>query len=317
MKIPVFDLHCDTAYRLLEKGLYSKYSLQSNPFHIDLCRASAFPAYVQCFACFTSDQDLLSRKLTPEIAFQLQKKILFDQIKSNNYLISFAHSADDIRANREAGKMSAILSIEGPAGFAYDPGKLEQLRADGFCITTLGWNDANCLVGSHCCGGGLTKQGREYVLRAQKLGMIIDVSHISDAGFWDVMDITGTSIVATHSNSRNVFAHSRNVTDDMFNAICRTGGVVGINLFTQFLGDNATLDTVCDHILHLLDLDPEGKHIALGGDLDGCKSLPEGFDGIESYPLLAECLLTRGLSYEMIMDIFWNNAMEVFARCCT
>ena len=104
--------------------------------------------------------------------------------------------------------------------------------------------------------------------------MLIDVSHISDEGFWDIMDITRAPIVATHSNSRAVWNNSRNLTDDMFRAIAQTGGVAGYNVCAEFTGEKPTLDTMCDHILHFMELDPSGKHIALGGDLDGITEMP-------------------------------------------
>ena len=88
-----------------------------------------------------------------------------------------------------------------------------------------------------------------------------------------------------------------------------------MNQYTEFIGENATLDTACDHIFHFLDLDPSGKHIALGGDLDGCDTLPTGFAGVQDYPALACRLQERGLSDETIMDIFWNNALGVMDRC--
>ena len=153
--------------------------------------------------------------------------------------------------------------------------------------------------------------GRAFVKEAQRLGMIIDVSHISDEGFWDIMDITGAPVIATHSNSRSVCDVSRNLTNDMFVEICKTGGVAGINLYTQFIGKDCTIDHVCDHILHFMELDPSGKHIALGGDLDGCETLPDGFSGIQDYPKLAQRLQERGLDKSTIEDIFWNNGIGV------
>lgn len=209
--------------------------------------------------------------------------------------------------------MSAILTIEGPAGFGFDPELLESLFLAGFRISTLGWNEQNPLIGSHLTGGGLTDLGKAYVQNAQALGMLVDVSHCSDEGFWDIVKITGAPIIASHSNSRAVWNHSRNVTDDMFRAIRETGGVVGINEYAAFLGENATLDTVCDHILHFMELDPEGKHIALGGDLDGCSQLPQNFTGVDSYQSLAERLLERGLTEQNVMDIYWNNALGVMS----
>ena len=144
----------------------------------------------------------------------------------------------------------------------------------------------------------------------------MDVSHISDEAFWDIMDITQAPIVATHSNSRVVCDHSRNLTDEMFLEICKSGGVAGFNQYDTFVGVNSDLDKVCDHFLHFMELDPDCKHIALGGDLDGCDTLSKGFTGVESYPDLADRLLIRGFSEENLYDIYWNNALGVMKRCC-
>ena len=130
------------------------------------------------------------------------------------------------------------------------------------------------------------------------------------------MKITDAPILATHSNSRAVHSHSRNLTDDMFRAICETGGVAGYNPCREFTGEPSDLDTACDHILHFMELDPSGKHIALGGDLDGCDKLPDGFDGVQDYPKLADKLLERGLGEELVYDIFWRNALGVMRKCC-
>ena len=311
MNIPVFDLHCDTALTLLGESRNEAGSLKKNQLHIDLERASKLEAYCQCFACFTTPMMQEWNKLSPIVIFERELATIQREVDKNKRLISFAYSADEIEANREKGKMSAILTIEGPAGFDFDPELLENLHQIGFRITTLGWNESNVLTGSNVTGGGLTDKGREYLKEAQRLGMLVDVSHISDQGFWDIMDCTQAPIVASHSNSRALCPHSRNLTDDMFRAICQTGGVAGINQYAEFLGEQPTLDTVCDHIFHFLELDPSGKHIALGGDLDGCEQLSQGFEGIQSYPALAQRLLERGMNEENIRDIFWNNALNV------
>ena len=248
--------------------------------------------------------------------FERELSVLLREINDNQDLIRQAFSADDIQDNQANGLMSAILTIEGPAGFGYDPALLENLWQIGFRISNLGWNEKNSLTGSHKTGEGLTDLGKEYVKEAQRLGMVVDVSHISDQGFWDIMDITAAPVIATHSNSRAVCNNSRNLTDDMFRAICQTGGVAGINMGAPFVGENATLDTVCDHIFHYLELDTTGKHIALGGDLDGVSLLPDGFSGIESYEALADRLIERGVSKDTVMDIYWNNAIGVLDKCC-
>ena len=314
MNFPVFDLHCDTALALLGENLRTCGNLKTNNGHIDLDRAAALPGYAQCFACFTSDT---FGDIPPVDLFERELATIHREIERNSNVIRQAYTAADIKEHSEQGLMSVILTIEGPAGFGYDPALLPDLNLVGFRMTTLGWNDQNPLTGSSKTGGGLTDLGRTYVQEAQRLGMIIDLSHISDEGFWDVVNMTQAPIIVSHSNSRSVWNVDRNITDDMFRAICQTGGVAGINLYTDFLGNNATLDTVCDHILHFLEMDTEGKHIALGGDLDGCDTLPQGFCGIQEYPALAAQLTERGVNSQIIQNIFWNNALEVFERCCT
>lgn len=316
MKFPVFDLHCDTAFAMLGTDFQRSCSLRKNKLHIDLERAGELPGYAQCFACFTSDSETLPLGVSPQKLFTMERDAIINAIQNNDDTIAHALTAQDVEQNCIVGRMSAILTIEGPAGFGYDPGLLHELYAKGFRITTLGWNEQNPLAGSHVTGGGLTDLGRQYVAEAQRLGMIIDVSHISDDAFWDIMGVTTAPVIASHSNSRSVWNVSRNLTDDMFRAICETGGVVGINMYAHFLGDVPDLNTVCDHVIHFLTLDPDGKHIALGGDLDGCDELPAGFTGIEGYPKLAECMLQRNINETTVRDIFWNNAMGVMKRCC-
>ena len=311
MNFPVFDFHCDTALALLGDDLNQAGSLHKNNGHIDLERAGKLGGYAQCFACFTTDIPELLQGISPIVLFERELATIQREVDKNSDLISIAYSAEEIEENRAAGKMSAILTLEGTAGIDYNPELLEDLWAIGFRVSSLGWNERNPLTGSNMTGGGLTDLGREYVKEAQKLGMRIDVSHISDEGFWDIMKITEAPILATHSNSRAVHNHSRNLTDDMFRAICETGGVAGYNTCRDFTGENPNLDTVCDHILHFMELDPEGKHIALGGDLDGVDVMPAGFEGVQSYPALARQLLSRGLTEQNVMDIFWNNAIRV------
>ena len=316
MSFPVFDLHCDTAWALLGKDLRSPMDLKKNKLHIDLDRAKTLPGYAQFFACFSAPEMKQWYGISPEMVFQLELDIILAALESHKRTMSQAFSVKDIQTNAEKGKMSAILSIEGPAGFDYDPELLEQLYAVGFRMTTLGWNEQNPLCGSHATGSGLTEQGRAYFQEAQRLGMIVDVSHASDEAFFDMLEIADKPIIASHSNSRAVCPSSRNLTDDMFKAICEIGGVAGINLYTEFIGGQKDLDAVCRHVARFLELDPTGSHIALGGDLDGCESLVAGFDGVQSYPKLADCLKTLGLDDTILRNIFWNNAIGVMEKCC-
>ncbi len=311
MDFPVFDLHCDTALALLGENLRSCGSLLQNDLHIDLQRAKTLPSYAQCFACFTTTQEAGEYDISPVELFERELATVHRELERNPSLMRQVFSAEEIEENKQSGMMSAVLTVEGPAGFDYDPALLEDLYKVGFRITTLCWNESNPLTGSHITGGGLTDLGREYVKEAQRVGMIVDVSHISDEAFWDIMEISNRPVIASHSNSRSVCNVSRNLTDDMFRAICRSGGVAGINLYRDFVGDTGDFAGVCRHILHFLSMDPEGKHIALGGDLDGCDDLVSGFAGVQDYPALAKALQIQGVSDEIIENIFWNNALGV------
>ena len=315
MNFPVFDLHCDTAMKLVGEQYDRINSLRENTYHIDLERAKAFPGFAQCFACYTSDLMKLPANISVIGAFERMLAAVLTEVEQNGDKICLAYSAQDVRDNYAKGLMSAILTIEGTAGFDFNPELLEDLYNIGFRITTLGWNEKNPLTGSCVTGGGLTEQGREYVREAQRLGMLIDVSHISDEAFWDIMEIANRPIIASHSNSRTLCNVPRNLTDDMYKAICKTEGTAGINLYPGFLGENANVDTICEHIFHFLDLAGNDRHISLGSDFDGVTALPDGIAGVQDYQRIAHRLLERGLTEKTVENIYWNNALGVIDRC--
>jgi len=314
MNFPVFDFHCDTALTLLGRDMAGHGSLRSNNHHIDLTRAASLDGYAQCFACFTTPYMEKWSGVSAVTVFNRELEAITREIRNNSDLISQAFSAGDVIANQEKGMMSGILTLEGTAGIDYDPDRLEELYRTGFRVVSLGWNEDNPLTGSHVTGGGMTDKGREFVREAQRLGYLVDVSHISDRGFWDLMEMTEGPVIATHSNARSVCGVSRNLTDDMFRAIVRTGGVAGFNFCADFVGTEPTLNTACDHILHFLELDSDGTHIALGGDLDGIDKMPNGFEGVQSFPDFARQLMNRGVDEKTVHNIFWNNALGVMDR---
>jgi len=314
MKFPVFDFHCDTVLKLAGVDNEGPFSLRQNDCHIDLVRASTLDGYAQCFACFTTPFMEKWAGVSPAAVFERELAVIREEMQRNDDLIHQAFSAEDIRENQKRGLMSGILTLEGTAGINYDASRLEELYKIGFRVVSLGWNEQNPLTGSHVTGGGLTDRGREFVREAQRLGFLVDVSHISDEGFRDIMAITEGPVIATHSNSRSIWGESRNLTDDMFRAIVETDGVAGFNMCAEFIGENPTLDTACDHILHFLELDNSGHHIALGGDLDGIDHMPEGFAGVQSFPDFAGALMRRGVDEKTVLNIFWNNALGVMER---
>ena len=155
MNFPVFDLHCDTVTELLGRDFKNGSDLRSNKLHIDLTRGSALGGYAQCFAFFTTTDIPLPKGIKPEDIFWREVSILQDAIDKNSDLVAQARSARDVRRIVDGGKIAAVFTLEGPAGIGFEPSKLEKLYNLGFRISTLGWNEKNCLTGSHVTGGGL------------------------------------------------------------------------------------------------------------------------------------------------------------------
>ena len=149
----------------------------------------------------------------------------------------------------------------------------------------------------------------------ESLGIIPDVSHLSEQAFWDICDISMSPIVASHSNSRAVCDNSRNLTDKQFKTICNFDGLVGLNLYTPFLttAQTSTFDDVRRHAEHFIELG--GKHhLALGCDLDGCDALPEGFHDISDCNGLGKALIDGGLEEQVVLNLMNNNAARFFLQ---
>lgn len=216
----------------------------------------------------------------------------------------------------QAGKCAAFLAIEGAEAVREDEGLLELAYEAGVRMVSLVWNLPNGLSGSCQTGEGLTEKGKHFFRRAQKLGMLVDVSHLSEKGFWDMAELAEKPIVASHSDSFAVCPHPRNLTDAQFQAICDLGGTAGLNLYGPFLtdGPRVTFDDLRRHLDHFLDLGGEG-HLALGADLDGCSVLPEGFAALNDYETLGRYLADAGYPDETIQNLFCNSLMKVVKTC--
>ena len=196
--------------------------------------------------------------------------------------------------------------------------RLEEAWRLGVRAVNLTWNHANDLSGSNAeeTDRGLSAQGRAFVDQMGRLGMLVDVSHLSDPGFWDVAERVDGPFLASHSNSRAVFSHPRSLTDAQFTAIIDHNGVAGLNLYARFLGERADVDTVVAHLEHWLELGGE-QNVCLGGDLDGCSLLPEGIKGIQDLDRLWERLLQRNYSEALLRALFFENLMRVVSEVCT
>ena len=306
----LFDGHCDTLLGLMgrpDTGPLPAGSLYENDLHVDLKRGLEMEFYAQVFAVF----GFHGMGMT-DIFGRISERFLQEMESCAEY-VRFCRSLSDAKTAEKEHKAAAFLSVEGAEVLDCRPDRLEEAAEKGVCCLGVSWNRANEITGTNAedPDRGLSARGKELVRLAMDLGMAVDVSHLSDPGFWDVEKLAKGPFVATHSNSRAVCPHPRNLTDDMFRAIRDHGGTAGLNLYTLFLGEgNVTVDTVLRHVDHFLELGGE-KTLAIGGDLDGCGSLPAGIRGVQDVHLIWDALETRGYEKALLEDIFCNNLLRV------
>ncbi len=310
----VFDAHCDLLWRCEEEG---KNLFLLNPTgHWDLKRAGRFSAFAQFFAIFADSQGKTGAELKERV--QNQYRYFSDaMIIYSDAICACQTKARAQAANRE-GKVAAFLSVEGAEILGCSIEGLTAAHQMGVRAINLTWNRANAISGSVVEENdrGLSDLGQAFVRHMERLGILVDVSHLSDPGFWDVMEISQKPVIASHSNSRAICPHPRNLTDQQFIAIMKTGGVAGLNFYNPFLGERPNLETITAHIDHFLTLGGE-NHIAIGGDWDGCDELPKGLrEGIGGLHKLYEHLLRKNFREDLLHKIFCQNLMRVVGEVC-
>ena len=210
-----------------------------------------------------------------------------------------------------AAGCSRDVITQGAELLGCDPARLDEAAAEGVAAINLTWNHANALSGSSKeePERGLSPLGREFVAKMEDLHILVDVSHLSEAGFWDVAELARRPFIASHSNAKLVWDHTRSLTDGQINAIIKNQGVIGLNFYEEFVGGSRDLDMVRAHLDHLLELGGE-KTVALGGDWDGCDTIAD-LPAIDSLPRLYEHLLHHGYRETVVQDLFYNNLMRV------
>lgn len=301
----LFDAHCDTLSRCLETGE----GLRCNTGHIDLQRARQLGIYCQIFAIFANGGGW------EQVCEQYQ--LFLRELEQNRDCMVQCRTGAQIKAAVAVGKVAALLSVEGGELLNCDPAMLPMAHAMGVRAVNLTWNHANAISGS--CREeperGLSDTGMAFVREMERLGVLVDVSHLSEAGFWDLVEMTRKPFIASHSNAKSVFFHPRNLTNEQFTAIIKVNGIVGLNLYADFLGKNPGLDEVIAHIEHFLSLGGE-RHLAIGADFDGCDALPSGIRDIRDMECLYEVLLRRGYAEALLEDIFHSNLVRVVNEVC-
>ena len=308
------DLHCDTLYRLYtQEDTLPDETPWENRGHIDLSRLHKAGALAQFFACF------LNRKQTPisesHYTDALQMIRLLKSSADRHAEVSCAFSFDDYLRNKSAGKLSCFLTVEEGGILENDMSRLYTLYEEGIRLITLTWNYENELGFPHNMSSqsetGLKPFGLEVIGEMERLGMLIDVSHLSDAGFEDVYQNTNKPFVDSHSCCRALCGHSRNLTDRMIRMIGERQGLVGVNFYGTFLQDSGicSAEVIAEHLRHIVNVG--GIDIAaLGSDFDGMSCEME-LAGCQDMPLLLPSLEKAGFTSGEIDAICYNNAERV------
>lgn len=303
------DFHCDTLLNIYLRDMdFSK----ANKFgHIDLPRLQEAKHIFQCFAVFVDPKHGQEAALRQTLRLiDAAKEKIFSQPQ-----VSWVKAGEDLDSALEKGNLAGLLSIEGADFLGDDLFLLDLVHHLGVRLITLTWNGRNSIadgvkVGGN--GGGLTEIGFQALKKMQDLGIIVDVSHLSERGFWDVSKASTKPFVASHSNAWEICNHPRNLKDEQIREIARHGGLIGMNLCRPFVAENRaeqTLETVVKHVSHIAHVaGPEV--ICLGCDLDGIREMPEGMRDVRDVPRIAQLLSEAGFSEQEIRAICHENLIR-------
>ncbi|NUQ92932.1 MAG: membrane dipeptidase [Gemmatimonadaceae bacterium] len=232
-----------------------------------------------------------------------------------------ATRAADVRRAKASGKVAVFIGVEGGHSIENSLDKLRDIYRRGARYMTLTWNNGNDWAGSsmgqgNTSRGGLTPFGRDVVREMNRLGMLVDLSHVSDSTFFDALEVSTAPVIASHSSARAINDHPRNLSDEQLRAVARNGGVVNVNFFSRFLdpafaeGRETPLSVLIDHIDHIAKV-AGVDHVGLGSDFDGVSALPAGMEDITRLPRIAQALLDRGYSDEDVRKILGGNMLRV------
>ncbi|OQB25531.1 MAG: Membrane dipeptidase (Peptidase family M19) [Firmicutes bacterium ADurb.Bin182] len=316
----IVDFHCDTVSECFIKSA-GAIRLNENGSHIDITKLKKGGALAQFFAIYIP---FGTAKYGYEISayefFNLARDCYLKEIKENESDIAPAYCFRDIIANREQGKISSILSVEDGALIEGSEDRIKDLFQKGVRLITLTWNHENSIGYPNSddkseMQRGLKKFGIEAVRIMNELGIIVDVSHLSDGGFYDVARHSEKPFVASHSNARSLCSVSRNLSDDMLRVIGDKGGIAGINFLSAFLAEGANRTRVEDIVRHAVHIKEKAgiEAVAFGSDFDGIDSELE-FKDYSGYPLIEEMLAKHFTSREVDL-ICSGNALRVIKEC--
>ena len=311
----LLDSHCDTPSEIIRMRDLSK---ENENGHVDFPKlkkggvdGAFFALYVPADKSEEEAYDHACRQLEAVRA----------TIAANPHAAALATSPAEAYANKSSGLFSIFMGLENGSPIGHSIERLHEFYDAGVRYVTLCHSRDNQICDSCASANGrwngLSPFGLELVKEMNSTGMIVDVSHISDAAFYDVLDCSSKPVVATHSCCRALAGHPRNMTDDMIRQLAAKGGVMQINFYPVFLDDSCVRPSfrrIADHIDHAVEI-AGIDHVGIGSDFDGIEITPEGMDDISYMPVLLAELAARGYSESDIAKIAGENFFRVMNAC--
>lgn len=311
------DLHCDTLMKIAKSGNLD----ENEKSHVTLRGLQQGGVKVQCFA------DFVPTGIFPKLIRKGATALMFNRFYKNYQRMMAYHSdilfpvlnRSDLDKAGEDGKIGILLTIEDGGVLGDQIHNVKRFYDKGVRLVTLTWNHANAIGypnsdDPQVMGKGLTDFGREVVTEMERLGMVVDISHVSDGVFWDVAEMATKPFLASHSNSRAVCNHKRNMTDEMIRRLADKGGVMGLNLGPEFVGNVegvTRMEDLVAQILHIRDIGGS-EVLALGSDFDGVHGALD-ISGPQDWPKLEAALKKAGLT-ERELDLMWYANAERVLR---
>ncbi len=305
----VIDGHIDTPSLMLDRGYQLGQRHRSD--HVDLPRMVEGGLDGAFFSIYVARSYGEDERATQRAIAMIEE--LLRQTDATDG-VEIARSAADVRAIRQRGGRAALMGLEGGHALQGSADVLRRMWANGIRYVTLTHTNTNLFADASTDAprwNGLNETGRELVAEMNRLGVLVDLSHVSDDTFSDALAVTAAPVILSHSSCRALHDHARNASDESLAALAANGGVAMVNFYPEYLGDGpTTLDDVLDHIDHAVSV-AGADHVGLGSDFDGVPSLPDGLGDATRLPWITYGLLKRGHSEADVRKILGGNVMRV------
>lgn len=339
----VIDTHCDTTQRLMRADW--DFSVRHDEGHVDIPRLREGGVGGVFLAVYAPGPVETGAGIA---AARTQIECIHQSIRRYDATLALARNAGEIRRAKAEGRIAVLIGIEGGHLIEDSLDALREFHERGAVYLTLThafhttWADSSGvhenLTPLH---GGLTDFGREVIRESNRMGMMVDVTHVSDETFWDVTESSSAPIIASHSSCRAVSPHRRNLSDEMIQAVAKSGGVVQINFAAAFVDPTfppidpkinqywstrggfekspyashvTPFSVLIDHFDHALQLvGPD--HVGIGSDFDGVAAVPKGMEDCSKLPYLTAALLQRGYSESDLKKVLGENVLRVMEQC--